>query len=231
MLERCSSQSRLFFGAGTSKPVVVATDVQKYLRDDQKHQYQDEFSMAEAAKCWVVAAGAVPRSIAAVIGDDELVSAHFEFPTPVWGGGTAMTDVMAFLPNCTIAVEAKVNEPFDDLVSVWIERDAENTRSPPHRKRVIKRYAEAFGVAYNDLVGIRYQLLQRTLSAARTARSRATSGAWMIVQSFAAPQTDAHKRNWSDFVRFRTLVGNAPSLEGQCVRLEWVDERDTKATL
>ena len=217
-------QSKLFFGAGTSKPVVVATDVQKYLRDDQKHQYQDEFSMAEAAKCWVAAAGAVPRSIAAVIGSDELVSAHFEFATHVWGGGTAMTDVMAFLPDGVVAVEAKVSEPFDDLVSVWIERNAKkNSKSPPHRRRVIKKYADAFGVPYDDLIAIRYQLLQRALSAAITARSKGASRAWMIVQSFARQQTKEHDRNRADFESFRELVGSAPMLTGQPVRLEWVN--------
>jgi hypothetical protein len=215
--------SKLFFGQGTSNPIVSAVDLRDYLRDDLKYQYQDGFSMAEAAKCWVAAAGCVPPSIAALVGSDKLSSAHFEFPTLVWGRGTAMTDVMAFSPDCVIAVEAKVIEPFDDLVSVWIDRNAKNVRSPPHRKKTIERYAQAFGVAFDDLLHVRYQLLQRTLAAALTARSNGISQAWMIVQSFAAPDSDGHERNYADFRRFRKLVGDAPILGGQRVRLEWVD--------
>ena len=140
---------KLFFGRGTSQPVSLATDVQKYLPDDKKYQYQDKYSMAEAAKSWVSADGHLPKPIAAIVGDKKLNSAHFEFPTKVWGGGIAMTDVMAFLPNGVIAVEAKVDEPFDNLVSVWIDiKRKNNPNSPDHRMGVIRRYATAFGVSY-----------------------------------------------------------------------------------
>ena len=70
-----------------------------------------------------------------LVGINELVSAHFEFPTAV-GGGTAMTDVVAILPDCIIAVGAKVDESFDDLVSVWITREAErNEKFTPSPKQ------------------------------------------------------------------------------------------------
>jgi hypothetical protein len=214
---------KLFFGPGISQPVSVATDVKDYLSDDKKYQYEDGYSMAEAAKCWVAAGGYLPSTIAGVVGSNELKSAHFEFPTPVWGGGTAMTDVMAFLPNGIVAVEAKVNEPFDDLVTVWITRKAKNPNSPPHRRNVIKRYADALGVEPEQLSDIRYQLLQRTLSAALTARSEGRSQSWMIVQSFAPTNSDGHRRNRSDFERFLGLVGTAPMLEGVRVQIAWVD--------
>src|SRR5262249_3728809 len=158
--------------------------------------------MAEAAKCWVAASEKLPPSIANVIGTDELIAAHFEYPTKVWGGGTAMTDIMAFVPKGVIAVEAKVNEPFDDLVSAWIFREEKNNaQSPPHRTRVIQRYAKAFGVNSERLLNIRYQLLQRTLCAALTAQSQGRSQAWMIVQSFASGLGDGHLINRSDFER------------------------------
>jgi hypothetical protein len=135
-----------------------------------------------------------------------------------------MTDVMAFLPDCIVAVEAKVDEPFDDLVSVWITREAKrNENSPPHRSNVIKRYAKALGVEPGQLSQIRYQLLQRTLSAALTARFEGKPQSWMIVQSFAVANSDGHRRNRSDFDQFRNLVGSAPTIEGQRVRLDWVD--------
>jgi hypothetical protein len=94
---------KLYFGPNTDKPVTAALDVQGYLEEDKKHQYQDGYSMAEAAKSWVSAGGYLPESIAAIVGSNDLNVAHFEFPTKVWGGGTAMTDVMAFIPNGVIA--------------------------------------------------------------------------------------------------------------------------------
>src|SRR5207237_7941293 len=137
------------------RPVTVCIDVRDCLPEDRKHHYQDGFSMAEAAKCWVAAGEHLPRSIADVVGSDELIAAHFEYPTKVWGGGIAMTDIMAFVPNGVIAVEAKVNEPLDDLVSAWILAKREtNSRSPPHRARVVERYAEAFGVSSRQLLDI-----------------------------------------------------------------------------
>jgi hypothetical protein len=218
---------KLFFGPGTSQPISLATDVQKYLPDDKKYQYQyqDEYSMAEAAKSWVSADGHLPKPIAAIIGNKELNSAHFEFPTKVWGGGTAMTDIMAFLPNGVIAVEAKVDEPFDNLVSVWIDIKKDNPKSPDHRKGVIRQYATAFGVAYESLLSIRYQLLQRTLCAAITANDKGLSKAWLIVQHFGYASGDGDQTNLSDFNRFVALVGSVPVIEGVPVQIAWAEHR------
>ena len=221
----------LFFGIGKSKPISGATDVRDYLPEDRKYHYQDGFSMAEAAKCWTLANGYLPPTIAAVVGSKELNSAHFEFPTPVWGGGIAMTDVMAFLPDCIIAVKSKVDEPFDDLVIDWVLRNQKtNIASPPHRRKVIRRYAEALGVAPEQLSEIRYQLLQRTLSAALTAKSEGKTRSWMIVQSFAPTNSDGHRRNRADFDRFCNLVGSAPALEGQRVQIDWVDNATARSS-
>jgi hypothetical protein len=217
---------KLFFGPGRDRPVNVCTDVRDCLPEDRKYQYQDGFSMAEAAKCWVAAGEHLPRSIADVVGSNELIAAHFEYPTGVWGGGIAMTDIMAFLSNGIIAVEAKVNEPFDDLVSAWIfKREKEDTESPPRRTRVIQRYAEALGLRSRQLLDIRYQLLQRTLCAALTAQGQRASNAWMVVQAFASHTGgDGHLTNRSDFDRFVTLVGSAPKIEGVHVQIAWVSD-------
>lgn len=222
---------KLFFGLGTSQPVLVATDVREYLSEDKRCQYQDGYSMAEAAKSWVSAEGYLPKLIAAIVGNKELNSAHFEYPTKVWGGGTAMTDVMAFMPNGIIAVEAKVNEPFDNLVSVWIDiKKRDNPNSPDHRKGVIRQYANAFGVAYESLLNIRYQLLQRTLCAAITANDMGLSKAWMIVQHFGNGSGDHDQTNLSDFNRFAALVGIAPVIEGVPVQIAWAeDEVDSRS--
>ena len=214
----------LYFGPNTDKPVIAALDVRRYLEEDKKCQYQDGYSMAEAAKCWVSAAGHLPNSIERIVGSRNLNAAHFEYPTKVWGRGTAMTDVMAFIPDGVIAVEAKVNEPFDDVVSEWIERKAtQNPRSPPHRRKVVQRYADALMVDAEHLLGIRYQLLQRALCASIVARAEGLSEAWMIVQHF--PRGDASDKvtNRSDFDAFVALVGKEPVMEGMKVRLAWAN--------
>jgi hypothetical protein len=220
--ERGAFGMKLYFGPNIDKPVTAALDVQGYLEEDKKHQYRDKYSMAEAAKSWVCAKGCLPESIAAIVGSNDLNVAHFEFPAKVWGGGTAMTDVMAFIPNGVIAVEAKVNEPFDDVVSDWIEREAKRKPdSPPHRRKVVQRYADALVVDAEHLLGIRYQLLQRVLCASIVARAKGLSEAWMIVQHF--PRGDASDKiaNRSDFDAFVALVGKAPVIEGVKVQLGW----------
>jgi hypothetical protein len=213
---------KLYFGHNTDRPVTIATDVHVYLEEDKKHQYQDGYSMAEAAKSWVSAGGYLPSSIAAILGSNDLTAAHFEYPTKVWGRGTAMTDIMAFIPDGVIAVEAKVDEPFDDVVSDWIEREARrNPRSPPYRQGVIERYAKALTVDPESLLGVRYQLLQRTLCASIVARAKRLSEGWMIVQHFPRSTASDKATNRSDFDAFVALVGKAPAVEGVKVQLAW----------
>jgi hypothetical protein len=217
----------LHFGAGEDKPVRRPEDVQGYLHPDKKHHYRNGYSMAEAAKCWCAAQPLLPAKVAALVGAPDLPRAHFEYPTRVWGGGTAMADVMAFIPNGVIAVEAKVNEAFDDLLGDWIERDGKaNPRSPDHRRKVVGQYAEGLGVKADDLLAIRYQLLQRTLGAARTAKAAGLPHAWMVVQDLSYGRGHGHARNRADYDAFVTLVGPMPSLEGMPVQLAWIDEAD-----
>jgi hypothetical protein len=233
MQERMTSErwreicrNKLFFGRGETRSIIVCTDLRDCLPADKKHHFRDGFSMAEAAKSWVAAGGCLPPSIAKVVGSPELIAAHFEYPTEVWGGGTAMTDIMAFVPDGVVAVEAKMNEPFDDVIYKWIYKEMDkNERSPPHRTKVVQRYAEAFGLKLEQLLEIRYQLLQRTLSAALTAQKRGVSKAWMVVQSFVSPAgTDGYYRNRRDFNRFIDLVGDAPTIENVRVKLAWVSD-------
>lgn len=215
----------LFFGPGRDKPVHQPEDVRDYLPDDRKYHYRIDYSMAEAARCWCATSPNLPRTIAALVGGPELLRAHVEYPTAVWGGGTAMADVMAFIPGGVIAVEAKVNEAFDDLVADWIDREAnKNPRSPDHRRRVAERYAAALGVPMSALLAIRYQLLQRSLGAARTAAAEKLDRAWMIVQDLSYGRGEGHARNRADFDRFVSLVGPSPTLEGVAVTMAWVDE-------
>ncbi|PDT73057.1 hypothetical protein CO675_32155 [Bradyrhizobium sp. C9] len=159
------------------------------------------------------------------MGSDQLEAAHFEYPTRVWGGGFSMTDIMAFIPNAVVAVEAKVDEPFDELVSNWIFKEEQNNSdSPPHRTAVIQRYASALRLESVQLLNIRYQLLQRTLAVAITAKEQSLSKAWMIVQSFSPTITQSKSTNRDDFDRFVELVGAAPTIENVQVRLAWASD-------
>jgi len=216
----------LFFGEGTIRQVHKATDLIQYLPEDRKHHYRDGFSMAETVKTWVRANGRLPPSIASIVGSDRLNSAHFEYPTAVWGGGISMSDVMAFVPSGVIAVEGKAREPFGEEVRVWIDEEKDtNPRSPDHRLQVIKRYARAFGTGTEQpLLSLRYQLLHRTLSAALTARITEAERAWMIVQSFAPTDSTEHMQNRGDFDRYTEVVGGMPVLEGVKVGIAWAQE-------
>lgn len=216
---------KLYFGNDKSRPIYEPTDLRAYLPPDKRHHYRDGYSMAEAAKCWVTAHGRLPSSIARLVGGDELEAAHFEYRVQVWGGGLSMTDVMAFIPNDLIAVEAKARETFGDLTDVWVrQKEQANPRSPPHRNSVIDRYSQALGISREALLPLRYQLLQRTLAAALAAKRSGRKRAWMIIQSFARPGCEEHARNRADFERYLTTVSDAPILLGIPIRLGWLDE-------
>jgi hypothetical protein len=214
----------LYIGNDTSRRLTHPTQLLDALPPMRRHQFKEGRSMAEAAKAWVAAGGRLPHSIAKVTGSDELLRAHFEYGTRVWGGGTGQTDVMAFVPDAVIAVEAKVDESFDQIVLDWIcAEHRENPRSPPHRLGVIQRYADAFAVSLRQLMELRYQLLQRTLCAALTAQEHGLQKAWMIVQSFCPP--GLANSNRPDFERFASVVGSAPRLNGIPVRLAWAQHQ------
>jgi uncharacterized protein DUF6946 len=216
--------ARFFFGAGTTKPIYHANDLMKYLPQEKHHHYRDGYSMAESAKCWLAANGRLPPTIATLVGTDALDTAHFEYPVTVWGGGTSMTDIMAFTPGALLAVEAKAREALDEEVRNWVyNEEAKNPRSPPHRLRAINKYAEFFGVSAYALMELRYQLLHRTLAAALVAQKFRRKSAWMIVQSFAPLECEEHARNRADFDRYVALVGATPELKKVQVRIAWVD--------
>lgn len=216
--------TKLFFGKGTERPVYRAIDVREFLAVDRKHHYQATFSMAETAESWVAAAGHLPRSIADLVGHPDLCSAHFEYPTYVWGRGLSMTDVMAFTPKTVIAVEGKVREELGKRVRDWLVERGEGTPSHANRLKAIGRYADAFGLSRKSLYTVRYQLLYRTLSAALAAKDCGFSTAWMIVQAFVPRNDPHHRMNVADFNQLIALAGSAPVIEGVCVNLALTEE-------
>src|SRR4029077_6257057 len=143
-------KTRLFFGIGTTMPIHRATDLIGHLPQEKRHHYRDGYSMAEAAKCWMRGGGRLPQRVAALIGDDTLETAHFEYGVKVWGSGRSMTDIMAFIPGDLIAVEAKARERRASEVRDGFDQDKPKTpRSPPYRLKVVDRYARSLGVPRN----------------------------------------------------------------------------------
>ncbi len=160
-----------------------------------------------------------------LVGTETFTTAHFEYEVAVWGQGKSTTDIMAFLQDGVIAIEAKAREPFDNEVHVWIDKErGNNPRSPEHSRSVIRRYADAFGVSFEELLPIGYQLLHRSLAAVLTESRYSFRQAWMIVQSFAPMTCPEHVRNRSDFDRYMSLVGPLPVLNHMPVRLAWLDQ-------
>jgi hypothetical protein len=85
-----------------------------------------------------IASGRLPQRVAALIGDDTLETAHFEYGVKVWGSGRSMTDIMVFIPGDLIAVEAKARERLGNEVRDWVDQDkAKNPRSPPNRLKLV----------------------------------------------------------------------------------------------
>src|SRR6266700_1248197 len=131
-----------------------------------------------------------------LVGTETFTTAHFEYEVAVWGQGKSTTDIMAFLQDGVIAIEAKAREPFDNEVHV----------------------------SFEELLPIGYQLLHRSLAAVLTESRYSFRQAWMIVQSFAPMTCPEHVRNRSDFDRYMSLVGPLPVLNHMPVRLAWLDQ-------
>ena len=84
-------------------------------------------------------------------------------------------------------------EPFDELVSTWIFREeTTNDESPPSSDKGDPTLWEGAGVKSEQLLKIRYQLLQRTLCASLAAQACGLSQAWMVVRWVARAAASAH---------------------------------------
>ena len=104
-------------------------------------------------------------------------------------GRRSQTDLLAFVKlvhgTAVIAVEGKVDESFDDLVSTW------NDHSPGKERR-LQAFCATLGLRVADVGGIRYQLLHRTASAIYEAQRYRTLRAVMLVHSFSLTDASFH---------------------------------------
>lgn len=178
-----------------------ADDWRQFLADPVKH-WKSRYSAKEAALSWEGASPNLPPEFIAILGQEaELLLAIPEHKVALPGGRReSQCDVFALVgvndKLISLAVEAKVNEPFGPTINEWLE--SASTGKTARLKFIC------------DLLGcelpaghLRYQLLHRTAAAILEARRFRTQHAAMIIQSFSP----SHK--WfEDFEAFCGFLGS-----------------------
>ncbi|WP_228461800.1 DUF6946 family protein [Paracoccus liaowanqingii] len=180
-------------------PTSGVSDWQRLLADPERH-WRAGFSAMATARSWEAAKG-LPPEITQILGlDAELLFAIPEHKVPLPGGGReSQCDVFALVRTMdrtvALAVEAKVNEPFDRTIGDWLA----NGSVGKHRRLA----------AICNLLGcpeppsdLRYQLFHRTAAAIIEAHRMNTGAAAMIVQSFSQEH-----RWFEDFAAFCAFLG------------------------
>ncbi len=170
-------------------PATSAEDWRQHLADPIKH-WATGFSAKTLAYCWQEAAG-FPRSVAAVFeragkpfADLEPLLILPEHKVPLPGGRAAsQSDIWVLARGgdemVSIAVEGKVDEPFDKTIHEWF---AEDTPGKSSRFRFL---LEKLGRDIPRNSGVRYQLIHRTVSAIVEAERFRAEHAMLLVHSFS----------------------------------------------
>mgnify|MGYP005838687073 CR=1 FL=1 len=177
-------------------------DWQALLADPVKH-WRAGFSAMATARSWSAASG-LPPEIAALVGPDaELLLAVPEHKVALPGGERAsQCDVFALVrqggDTLALAVEAKVDEPFDRTLKDWMGAGTSGKRARLGAIRDLLGCADPPG-------NLRYQLFHRTAATILEARRFGTTRAAMIVQSFSQEH-----RWYNDFAAFCTFLGVQP---------------------
>jgi len=183
------------------------------------------------ARCWESADG-FPPEVARVLDASPYESLHSlefvagfpEHKVPLPGGSTAsQTDVFVLGRNSlglvSIAVEGKVDEPFDRQVGEWLGSDP----SPGKRER-LESLCEHLGITVGEAMPLRYQLMHRTASAIIERDRFHAATAVMLVHSWAA-----NDERFDDYTGFVTALGGTPGLNsvtsvgsGPALHVGWV---------
>jgi hypothetical protein len=202
-------------------PARSADDWREFLAEPDRH-WRKGYSARAAAFAWQEADG-FPREVAALLSsanDDNLkhvelllaIPEHRVYFPPIQGH-PSQNDVFALGRALngdlvSIAVEAKVAEPFDLTVDEWI---AHPTRGKLARLQFLR---ETLRVVSRPIGQIRYQLLHRLASALLEAKRFGARYAILVIHSFS--QSD----EWfDDFAAFLSMYGQAAAV-GQLVELD-----------
>jgi hypothetical protein len=202
-------------------PARSADDWQRFLAEPDK-QWRSGYSAKATAYAWQEADGFPPEVVALLssskdenLKEVELLLAIPEHKVyfPPMQGHPSQNDVFA-LGKATngdlvsIAVEAKVSEPFDQTVDEW---SVDPSRGKAERLEFLKDKLQIVG---KPIGHIRYQLLHRLSSALLEAERFGATYAILVIHSFS--QAD----EWfDDFAAFVSLYGQE-AVVGQLVELE-----------
>ena len=182
---------------------------------DPKH-WKTSYSAKALAYSWETAKGFPPevKRVFEASGIEQLCGVVFlegfvENETSLPGGNTGShSDILVFAESererITIAVEGKVEEPFDKPVAEWLG----NNPSPGKRMRLrfLKRKLGISGLDNRELRPIRYQLLHRTAAAVIEAERFNARYAVMLVHSFS--QEDEHFEDYREFLDLFGIAGD-----------------------
>jgi hypothetical protein len=201
-------------------PARSAEDWQQFLAEPDK-QWRSGYSAKATAYAWQEADG-FPREVAALLSssnddnlkDVELLLAIPEHKVyfPPMQSRPSQSDVFALAKAAngdliSIAVEAKVSEPFDLTVDEWI---ADPSRGKRERLEFLKTKLQ---IGDKPIGHIRYQLLHRLSSALLEAERFGARYAVLVIHSFS--QSD----EWFDeFGEFVWLYGESAAV-GQLATL------------
>ncbi len=175
-------------------PTRALSDWQRLLANPEKH-WRAGFSAMATARSWEEAQG-LPPEIDQILGPgSELLFAIPEHKVPLPGGRSeSQCDVFALARSSgrtiALAVEAKVDEPFDKTLGDWLADGSTGKR------RRLDAICARLGCP-EPPPELRYQLFHRTAAAIIEADRMKTDAAAMIVQSFSQEH-----RWFEDFARF-----------------------------
>ena len=191
-------------------PTRGPSDWQILLADPEKH-WRAGYSAMAAARSWEAARG-LPPELEPILGPGaELIFAIPEHKVPLPGGRReSQCDVFALVRSNTrviaVAVEAKVNEPFDKTLKQWLADGSDGKR------RRLDAICEILGCG-EPPPNLRYQLLHRTAAAVLEAERLKAGAAAMVIQSFSQEH-----RWFDDFATFCAFLGVEAAMSTPLVR-------------
>ncbi|WP_102226675.1 DUF6946 family protein [Acidimangrovimonas sediminis] len=176
-------------------------DWRALLADPEKH-WRAGYSAMAAARSWEAADGLPPEIAAMFVTNAELLLAIPEHKVALPGGRReSQCDVFALVRDgnetVSLAVEAKVAEPFDRTIGDWLRNASDGKRTR------LAAICELLGCPPppDDLY---YQLFHRTAAAILEAKRFGTDTAAMVVHSFVSVASDPHfsiLRPWNSRAR------------------------------
>lgn len=187
----------------------------QFLKGADKH-FVEGYSAMSAALAWEAAKNrpsGFPVSVENVISEErftrqgiKLLLAQPERKTPLVGGGyPSHTDLFCLARNglgelLSIAIEAKVDEPFGDYVADWIAAGESNSDGGANRRARLNFLCEVLGLDMEVAQLLRYQLLHRTVAPIIEAKEFNCQHAVMLVHSFSQQKPQTSFDDFKEFV-------------------------------